>query len=59
MDDFAPLDAWPPLFQGAVDVARTHWLEHPRLRATQVRVTPQWATLLATFTGWTPISCRS
>lgn len=51
LDDFAPLHAWPPLFHGAVDVARTQWLDHPRLRATQVRVTPQWATLLATYTG--------
>ena len=49
IDDFAPLTAWPPMFQGRVDVARRHWLEHPRLRATQVRVTPEWSALLATY----------
>lgn len=51
MDDFAPLTGWPPLFQGEVDEARRHWLEHPRLRATQVNVTPERSTLLATYVG--------
>lgn len=51
MDDFAPLTGWPPLFQGAVDEPRRHWLEHPRLRATQVNVTPEWSTLLAAYVG--------
>jgi predicted O-methyltransferase YrrM len=51
MDDFAPLTAWPPLFQGEIDEARRHWLEHPRLRATQVNVTREWSALLATYVG--------
>ncbi|HEX4787838.1 MAG TPA: class I SAM-dependent methyltransferase [Actinospica sp.] len=51
LDDFSPLAHWPPLFQGEPDTARLHWLEHPRLRATQVNVTPGASTLLATFLG--------
>jgi predicted O-methyltransferase YrrM len=51
MDDFAPLSGWPPLFQGEVDEARRHWLDHPRMRATQVNVTPEWSALLAAYVG--------
>jgi predicted O-methyltransferase YrrM len=51
LDDFSPLTQWPPLFRGEPDTARLHWLDHPRLRATQVNVTPDAATLLATFLG--------
>lgn len=48
MDDFGPLTHWPPRFGDGVDTARLHWLEHPQVRATQIRVTPEWSTLLAT-----------
>jgi len=51
IDDFAPLTSYPPMFQGRIDVVRRHWLEHPRMRATQVRVTPEWSALLATYVG--------
>jgi predicted O-methyltransferase YrrM len=51
IDDFAPLTTYPPMFQGRIDVARRHWLEHPRMRATQIRVTPEWSALLATYVG--------
>ena len=51
MDDFSPLTQWPPLFEGEVDAARLHWLDHPRLRATQLNLTPAAATLLATYIG--------
>lgn len=51
MDDFSPLTQWPPLFQGEVDTARMHWLDHPRMRATQVNVTPESSAILATFLG--------
>lgn len=51
MDDFSPLTQWPPLFDGAVDATRLHWLEHPALRATQVNLTPTAVTLLATYIG--------
>lgn len=51
MDDFTPLTSWPPLFEGEVDLVRQRWLDHPRLRATQVNVTPEWSALLATYVG--------
>ena len=51
MDDFAPLTSYPPMFQGEIDIVRQHWLAHPRMLATQVRVTPQWSALLATYVG--------
>ena len=51
MDDFAPLIGWPPLFQGEIDEVRRHWLEHPRLRATQVNVTCEWSALLRHLRG--------
>ena len=51
IDDFAPLTSYPPMFQGQVDTVRKHWLEHPRMRATQIRVTPDWSALLATYVG--------
>jgi predicted O-methyltransferase YrrM len=51
MDDFAPLTGWPPLFQGEIDEVRRHWLEHPRLRATQMNVTRDWSALLAAYVG--------
>lgn len=49
IDDFAP--SWPPRHDGRVDAARLYWLDHPRLRAAQVNVAPDAATILATYTG--------
>ncbi|MER7274149.1 class I SAM-dependent methyltransferase [Dactylosporangium sp. NPDC000244] len=49
MDDFTPCTSWPPTYEGRVDEARQWWLTHPDLRATQVNVTPDAATLLATY----------
>ena len=51
IDDFTPLTAWPPTFAGKPDLARLYWLEHRDLRATQVNVTPESATILATYLG--------
>lgn len=51
IDDFSPLRSWPPLFEGRVDEIRMHWLDHPRLRATQVNVAPDHATILASYLG--------
>lgn len=45
---------WPKTGEGTakhVDHARVHWLDHPRLRATQVNVTPDQSTILATYIG--------
>ena len=51
MDDFAPLTSYPPKFQGEIDAVRRYWFEHPQLRATQIRVTPEWSALLAVYVG--------
>jgi predicted O-methyltransferase YrrM len=51
IDDFTPMTGWPPTFDGRPDQARLHWLEHPRMRATEIRVTPSAATLVATYIG--------
>lgn len=38
IDDFTPATTWPPRFDGAPDHARLHWLTHPGLRATELRL---------------------
>jgi predicted O-methyltransferase YrrM len=38
IDDFTPLTGWPPLHDGAPDTARLHWLTHPALLATELRL---------------------
>lgn len=40
IDDFTPMTTWPPTHDGKPDVARTWWLEHPQLLATEVRLAP-------------------
>jgi predicted O-methyltransferase YrrM len=51
IDDFTPSTTWPPRYAGRIDTSRQHWLDHPDLRATQVNVTPESATILATYLG--------
>lgn len=51
LDDFTPMTTWPPHHDGRVDTARMFWLEHPRLRTTEVRVTPTAATIVAMYIG--------
>jgi len=51
IDDFSPLTSWPPMHGGVVDTARTYWLDHPQLRATQVNVRSDAATIIATYVG--------
>ncbi len=51
VDDFTPSAAWPPLHNGEVDRCRLHWLNHPRLRATQINVAPDATTVVGTYTG--------
>ncbi|HEY8453602.1 MAG: class I SAM-dependent methyltransferase [Micromonosporaceae bacterium] len=51
VDDFTPMSGWPPTHHGVPDHARMYWLEHPRLRAAEIRVTPTAATIVATFVG--------
>ncbi|WP_412540434.1 class I SAM-dependent methyltransferase [Longispora sp. K20-0274] len=51
IDDFTPSTGWPPTYMGEVDTPRLHWLTHPLLRATEVRVTPDLATIVAHYPG--------
>jgi predicted O-methyltransferase YrrM len=51
LDDFTPATGWPPRHDGRVDEARLYWLDHPRLRATEVRVAPGAATLVGVWFG--------
>ncbi|GAA4832733.1 SAM-dependent methyltransferase [Kitasatospora terrestris] len=48
VDDFTPLTSWPPTFQGRPDTARSAWLEHPALLATEVRLAPDLSTVIGT-----------
>ncbi|MFC7826909.1 O-methyltransferase [Streptomyces sp. NPDC057375] len=47
VDDFTPAATWPPLFDGAPDRARLHWLEHPALRSSELRP-PDLAAIVGT-----------
>jgi len=51
IDDFTPMDSWPPLIGGEPDTARLHWLRHPRLLAAEVRVAASMSTVVATYVG--------
>ncbi|KAB8164690.1 SAM-dependent methyltransferase [Streptomyces sp. 3MP-14] len=48
IDDFTPATTWPPRFNGAPDAARLHWLAHPELRATELRLAPDLAVIVGT-----------
>jgi predicted O-methyltransferase YrrM len=39
IDDFTPFTTWPPTHDGAPDTARSHWLTHPDLLATEIPLT--------------------
>ncbi|MET2719057.1 class I SAM-dependent methyltransferase [Streptomyces harbinensis] len=51
IDDFTPSTTWPPRHEGAVDRARVRWLTHPALRATELRLAPDLATVVGTRRG--------
>lgn len=48
IDDFTPMGEWPPTYLGVADHARLHWLEHRSLKATEIRLAPDLAALVAT-----------
>lgn len=48
IDDFTPADQWPPLHEGLPDQARMWWLEHPALRAVELRLAYDLSTVVAT-----------
>jgi predicted O-methyltransferase YrrM len=48
VDDFTPATTWPPLHDGVPDRARLHWLEHPALRAAELRLASDLSTVVGT-----------
>ncbi|MFD7706650.1 S1 RNA-binding domain-containing protein [Streptomyces sp. NPDC059785] len=48
IDDFTPATSWPPLHHGVPDRARLHWLGHPLLYSTEVRLAPDLSTVVGT-----------
>jgi hypothetical protein len=48
IDDFTPATTWPPRFNGAPDRPRLHWLEHPGLRATELRLAADLSVIVGT-----------
>lgn len=53
VDDVTPTPpgVWPPWHAGAVDVTRLHWLSNPALRAVELRLAPDLATVVAVSAG--------
>ena len=51
IDDFTPFTTWPPEHDGGPDTARLHWLAHPDLLATEIRMTANLATIVARLVG--------
>lgn len=49
VDDYTPATTWPPRFGDAVDSSRVHWLEHPALRSTEIRVADDLAVLVCRY----------
>jgi hypothetical protein len=48
MDDWVPWEVWPPAEDGEFDQSRLHWLEHPDLLATEIRLAATLSTIVAT-----------
>lgn len=49
VDDLTPMNQWPPLDpEGNTDRARLHWMEHPRLLTTEIRLAADLSTLVIT-----------
>lgn len=46
IDDYTPTSTWPPTFNGQSDQSRIHWLSHPDLHTTEVRVAPDIAVIV-------------
>lgn len=51
LDDFTPGTEWPPRHDGRLDEARLYWLDHPRLRTVELRITPDAAVLVGVHVG--------
>ncbi len=46
IDDYEPMMAWPPMFEGRPDVARIDWLSDPRFVSTEITVAEHMAVLV-------------
>jgi len=46
VDDFTPMGQWPPRHAGEIDTPRQHWLDHPHLLSTEIRVAPDLSILV-------------
>jgi predicted O-methyltransferase YrrM len=49
IDDLTPATSWPPRFQGRLDAARMDWMTRPGFDATELRLAPDLAALVATL----------
>lgn len=49
IDDFAPFTEWPARFLGEPDTARLHWLKHPDMLATEIRLASDLSTVIARY----------
>ena len=47
VDDFSPIDSWPPMFQGELDAGRHRWLTHPDLHSTEIPVAADLSVVVA------------
>jgi predicted O-methyltransferase YrrM len=48
MDDWTPLDTWPPNDDNEFEQSRLFWLQHPDLLAGEIRLSPSLSTIVAT-----------
>ena len=48
IDDLTPESQWPAEWRGKPDPVRDHWLNDPRVNATELLVTPASAVIIAT-----------
>lgn len=51
IDDFTPVESWPPVTFDGLDEVRLRWAMDERFECTAVRVAPDSAVLLAAFRG--------
>lgn len=48
IDDLTPEYKWPKEWKGQVDQVREYWLNHPKLAATEILLTPNSSAIIAT-----------
>lgn len=56
IDDYTPATTWPPMFGSGVDESRVHWIEHPLLRSTEIRVAADVAVVVCRYLPDDPAS---